>query len=397
MNETVTQLRDTTANPAPLGLLGFGMTTILLNLHNAGFFELNSMILAMGICYGGAAQIVAGVMEWKKGNTFATTAFLSYGFFWWSLVVLVLLPKTGVATASDATAMGAYLAAWGLFTFMMFIGTFRLNRALQVVFGTLPRLFALTRSATDYGQRRLQARHGLRRNLLWPLRLLRGRRPGPQRSLRQNRAAPRSPEQITAGSVPPRPSSDCPMIEAVLHPIEVVKDEKIIRHRSHRRRDDGRRDRFAALNRSLGPDAINCAIPQCAETPGDKRSQTRSRQERNRQPAARDKASDANGRGGRGEGEDQHDRKGQRFPQNLNRSLNCPTTRRSDPPSIKIHAANSVPRRRSEGAYLLRPLLTPSSDRRSVISGIASTSLPDPLETPPECRPRRTGPTNERS
>ena len=80
MNEPITQIKDTTGNPAPLGLLGFGMTTVLLNLHNAGFYELNSMILAMGICYGGAAQIIAGIMEWKKGNTFATTAFVSYGF-----------------------------------------------------------------------------------------------------------------------------------------------------------------------------------------------------------------------------------------------------------------------------------------------------------------------------
>ncbi len=88
MNEsTTTHLKDTTANPAPLGLLGFGMTTVLLNLHGAGFYELNSMILAMGICYGGTAQIVAGIMEWRKGNTFATTAFLSYGLFWFSLVV----------------------------------------------------------------------------------------------------------------------------------------------------------------------------------------------------------------------------------------------------------------------------------------------------------------------
>ena len=94
MNEpTLTQIKDTTANPAPLGLLGFGMTTVLLNLHNAGFYELNSMVLAMGICYGGIAQIIAGIMEWKKGNTFATTAFISYGFFWLSLVALVLLPK----------------------------------------------------------------------------------------------------------------------------------------------------------------------------------------------------------------------------------------------------------------------------------------------------------------
>ena len=116
MNESTTQLKDTTANPAPLGLLGFGMTTVLLNLHNAGFYELNSMILAMGICYGGAAQIVAGIMEWKKGNTFATTAFLSYGLFWFSLVVLIILPKLGWATASNDTAMAAYLFMWGLFT-----------------------------------------------------------------------------------------------------------------------------------------------------------------------------------------------------------------------------------------------------------------------------------------
>jgi hypothetical protein len=143
MNETITQFRDTTGNPAPLGLLGFGMTTILLNLHNAGLFELNSMILAMGICYGGAAQIVAGVMEWKKGNTFATTAFLSYGFFWFSLVMLVILPKLGLATAANETAMGAYLATWGLFTLMMFLGTLKLHRAAQVVFCSLTVLFIL--------------------------------------------------------------------------------------------------------------------------------------------------------------------------------------------------------------------------------------------------------------
>ena len=97
MNEpNLTQIKDTTANPAPLGLLGFGMTTVLLNLHNAGFFELNSMILAMGICYGGLAQVIAGSMEWKKGNTFAATAFISYGLFWLSFVTLVILPKSGL-------------------------------------------------------------------------------------------------------------------------------------------------------------------------------------------------------------------------------------------------------------------------------------------------------------
>ena len=148
MNEsTVTQIKDTTANPAPLGLLGFGMTTVLLNLHNAGFYELNTMILAMGMCYGGLAQIIAGIMEWKKGNTFATTAFISYGFFWLSLVALIVLPKLNFIqppiAAADEKAMAAYLALWGIFTAVMFLGTFRLNRALQVVFGTLTVLFFL--------------------------------------------------------------------------------------------------------------------------------------------------------------------------------------------------------------------------------------------------------------
>ncbi len=143
MNESITQLKDTTANPAPLGLLGFGMTTVLLNLHNAGYYELNSMILAMGICYGGLAQIMAGAMEWRKNNTFAATAFISYGFFWLSLVTLLILPKLGWAAPASETAMAAYLALWGLFTGVMFLGTFRLNRALQFVFGTLTILFFL--------------------------------------------------------------------------------------------------------------------------------------------------------------------------------------------------------------------------------------------------------------
>src|ERR1043166_7282194 len=116
MNESATQIKDTTGNPAPLGLLGFGMTTVLLNLHNAGLYELNSMILAMGIFYGGLAQIIAGIMEWKKGNTFATTAFISYGLFWLSLVGLIVLPKIGWGSASNETSMAAYLAMCGLFT-----------------------------------------------------------------------------------------------------------------------------------------------------------------------------------------------------------------------------------------------------------------------------------------
>jgi succinate-acetate transporter protein len=135
---------DTTANPAPLGLLGFGMTTVLLNFHNAGFYPLDSMILAMGLFYGGLAQLIAGILEWKKGNTFGATAFASYGVFWLTLVTLIVLPKTqlGIA-ASEGVAMATYLGLWGVFTLFMFIGTLRLNRALQVVFGSLVVLFFL--------------------------------------------------------------------------------------------------------------------------------------------------------------------------------------------------------------------------------------------------------------
>jgi len=136
-------IRDTTGNPAPLGLLGFGLTTVLLNFHNAGFYELNTMILAMGVFYGGIAQIIAGIMEWKKGNTFATTAFISYGLFWLSLVGLIVMTKLGWATASNEKAMAAYLFMWGLFTLVMFIGTLRLHVAGQIVFGSLTLLFFL--------------------------------------------------------------------------------------------------------------------------------------------------------------------------------------------------------------------------------------------------------------
>jgi len=146
-SESVTTIKDNTGNPAPLGLMGFGMTTVLLNLHNAGFYGLGSMILAMGICYGGFAQIFAGIMEWKKNNTFGTVAFCSYGLFWWSLVALLILPKMGLGSKVESSAMGAYLFMWGLFTFVMFFATLKSPKALQFVFITLATLFFLLAAA----------------------------------------------------------------------------------------------------------------------------------------------------------------------------------------------------------------------------------------------------------
>jgi succinate-acetate transporter protein len=141
--KTEVRILDTTANPAPLGLLAFGMTTVMLNLHNAGIFALGSMIFAMGIFYGGLAQIIAGLMEWKKNNTFGTLAFISYGFFWISLVGLIVMPKIGISDVFGKGDFLAFLSIWGLFSFVMWIITFRLSIALQIVFGLLVLLFAL--------------------------------------------------------------------------------------------------------------------------------------------------------------------------------------------------------------------------------------------------------------
>ncbi len=140
---TTVELKQPLANPAPLGLLGFGVTTVLLNLHNVGFYGLGSMILGMGLFYGGLAQVIAGVMEWKKNNTFGLTAFTSYGLFWLSLVGLVVMPEMGIAQPTEPKALAFYLFGWGVFTLVMFIGTLRLSRALQVIFFSLAVLFFL--------------------------------------------------------------------------------------------------------------------------------------------------------------------------------------------------------------------------------------------------------------
>ena len=136
-------MNDNLSNPAPLGLMGFGITTVLLNIHNAGFYPLGAMILGMGIFYGGLAQIIAGIMEFKKGNTFGTTAFTSYGLFWLSLVALLILPRLGWGDQTPAGFIGWYLFMWGLFTFFMWLATFGKNRALQFVFFSLTILFWL--------------------------------------------------------------------------------------------------------------------------------------------------------------------------------------------------------------------------------------------------------------
>jgi len=131
------------ANPGPLGLLGFGMTTVLLNLHNAGIIELSIVIVAMGLALGGTAQIIAGVSELRVGNTFGGTAFTAYGLFWWSLCLIWIKPFSEVINPADNVSMGFYLALWGVFTFFMFLGTLSHNMITKTVFLSLAILFFL--------------------------------------------------------------------------------------------------------------------------------------------------------------------------------------------------------------------------------------------------------------
>jgi succinate-acetate transporter protein len=131
------------ANPTPLGLLGFGLTTVLFNLSSAGVYPVNSMILAMGIVYGGIAQIIVGLMEYRRGNTFGTVAFTSYGLFWWSLVLVLVLPTISAFAAPSSGSLAAYFGIWGIFTVAMFFGTLRDCRVLQFVFMTVAILFTM--------------------------------------------------------------------------------------------------------------------------------------------------------------------------------------------------------------------------------------------------------------
>ena len=140
------------ANPGPLGLAGFGLTTIVLSCMNAGLFppEAGSVVVPLAFCYGGLAQIIAGVMEYRNGNTFGTVAFVSYGTFWWWYALLFWTVGAGWLKPPHVLGVGLTLLLWGVFTFYLWIVTFRLNRVLWLVFLTLWIAFFLL-AASDLG------------------------------------------------------------------------------------------------------------------------------------------------------------------------------------------------------------------------------------------------------
>jgi succinate-acetate transporter protein len=136
----VEESKSAFANPAPLGLIGFGLTTVMLSLINAGVLPKGGeqVVLPLAFAFGGLIQMLAGLMEFRCGNTFGTVAFLSYGAFWWWFALLVLLGGHGVLDLTDAgSTIAIVLIGWGVFTLCMWIAAFRLTKALWWVFLTL--------------------------------------------------------------------------------------------------------------------------------------------------------------------------------------------------------------------------------------------------------------------
>ena len=149
------------ANPAPLGLAGFALTTWLLSIINVGWFDGGAMpmVLAVALAFGGTAQMIAGVMEMPSGNTFGTTAFLSYGAFWWSFALFLEFGHDKV----PASFVGWYLFLWGVFSFYMWVATLKKPRALQLIFLALWITFFLLahpRGGGELGLDRIELGHG---------------------------------------------------------------------------------------------------------------------------------------------------------------------------------------------------------------------------------------------
>lgn len=127
------------ANPAPLGLAAFGVTTVVLSCVNAGLLKgdtpnLLAVVVPLAFAYGGVAQFIAGILEYKNGNTFGTVAFTSYGAFWCWYALLLWTAGAGWIKPPAANAVGLALLMWGVFTFLMWIATFRSNFVLWTIF-----------------------------------------------------------------------------------------------------------------------------------------------------------------------------------------------------------------------------------------------------------------------
>jgi uncharacterized protein len=135
----------TPADPGPLGLAAFALTTFVLSMFNSGLVGEGGepVVLGVALAYGGLAQLLAGMWEFRTGNTFGAVAFTSFGAFWLSFWALVVFYAGDIPEADAGHAIGLYLIAWGIFTLYMFIASLRTTGAVALVFALLTITFFL--------------------------------------------------------------------------------------------------------------------------------------------------------------------------------------------------------------------------------------------------------------
>lgn len=142
-DQRVSPAAPSTADPGPLGLAGFAMTTFVLSMFNAGLLDGSGepIVFGLALAYGGLAQLLAGMWEFRTGNTFGAVAFTSYGAFWLSFWAFVQFYAKGIPEAEAGNAVGLYLIVWGIFTAYMFVASLRTTAAIAIVFALLTPTF----------------------------------------------------------------------------------------------------------------------------------------------------------------------------------------------------------------------------------------------------------------
>lgn len=134
-------MNEKTANASPLGSLGFGMTTILYSIVGAGFFNMNTMLITMAIFLGGATQIIAGLLEYKKGNTFGYVSYTMFGLYWLTAAMLTVMPLFTPISEAESLFMGWFYLLWTVFTAMLYAQTLKMDKLTNVIFLTVVILF----------------------------------------------------------------------------------------------------------------------------------------------------------------------------------------------------------------------------------------------------------------
>lgn len=146
-------MKEKTANASPLGSLGFGMTTILYSIVGAGFFNMNAMLISMAIFLGGTTQIIAGFLEYKKGNTFGYVSYSMFGLYWYTSAALTLMPLLLPMNAVDTQFMGWFYFLWTIFTVMLYIQTLKMDKLTNIIFLTVVILFGTITLSNFTGMR----------------------------------------------------------------------------------------------------------------------------------------------------------------------------------------------------------------------------------------------------